>query len=44
MDTEDEDEEDVDAAGRTLQGANADMQDGDEGGGLLCRSWGTRMV
>lgn len=33
MDTEDEDDEDLlDAAGRTLQGTNADVQDGDDGG------------
>jgi hypothetical protein len=33
MDTDDDaDEEELDAAGRTLQGTNADMQDGDEGG------------
>lgn len=36
MDTEDEEEEEEqDASGRTLQGTNADMQDGDEGGMLL---------
>jgi hypothetical protein len=39
MDTEDEDDEDLlDAAGRTLQGTNANVQDGDDGGALLCRA------
>jgi hypothetical protein len=33
IDTDDDaDEEELDAAGRTLQGTNADMQDGDDGG------------
>lgn len=36
MDTDDDaDEEELDAAGRTLQGTNADMQDGDDGGAHL---------